>query len=427
MLSRRSARQRPCVLVLGAYQQTITIVRSLARAGYAVIVGREGARRTSIDLSRCVSEVWRHPQTTDAAALGLALIAFVESRPEIRYVFPVGELELEALIALRSRLPGGVTVVMPEADAARLCLDKARTGALAAELGIPLPPTRLVRPDADLAAASAQVGFPMVIKRTNSFALLGGEKAVICCDLTALASWGPVVAAEAAPVLLQGYVHGARHNCQFAAVGGEIVAYFQQKVLRTDRANGTGYGVEGVSVAPRDDLRGYCEALLRRLRYTGVGCVQFLVANDSPGVAFLECNPRLDATCDLPYRCGLDFPLLALHCAVPVGAGASQPAVPRRYAEGRRFYAPFRDLQGVRARVLAGTGGPREIARALLAWCASASRFDSHQLGWSWRDPMPSAYLGWEAVRSVLRSGDAARGGRAGSSGPLSPSPRRAH
>ncbi|HEX2198298.1 MAG TPA: hypothetical protein VHG88_06735, partial [Burkholderiales bacterium] len=72
--------------------------------------------------------------------------------------------------------------------------------------------------------------------------------------------------------------------------------------------------MHGVSVAPSAALRAYCERLTLGLRYTGIGCIQFLVDEDG-AVAFLEFNARMDSTAMLPYRLGYDFPLLALRLA----------------------------------------------------------------------------------------------------------------
>jgi hypothetical protein len=229
-----------------------------------------------------------------------------------------------------------------------------------------------------------------------------GEKALICRSAEELASRTRALGENGEPIVVQKWCAGHRHNCQFAACDGTMVAYFQQKVLRTDRADGTGYGVEGVSVAPRRDLRSFCERLVERLRYTGAGCAQFLVDDGSPDVVLLECNPRLDATCDLPYRCGVDFPLLAIHCADPSASVAHRlPSIPVPYPVGRRFYSAFADLEGIRDALRKGAIDRRELLRAARRVVASTARLDRVQLGWSWRDPLPSAVLLWQAVRSV--------------------------
>lgn len=120
---------------------------------------------------------------------------------------------------------------------------------------------------------------------------------------------------------------------------GEMVAYFEHKVLRTDRLDETGYEVEGISVQPTPILRYYCEKLVRVLNYSGVGCVQFLVDMERGALYFFEINPRLDTTCILLSRCGYDFPELALACAACLDrVMASTGSVPATYPVGKRVH-----------------------------------------------------------------------------------------
>src|SRR5207302_3356313 len=120
---------------------------------------------------------------------------------------------------------------------------------------------------------------------------------------------------DPASLVLQKFAPGLRHNCHVAALDGQLVAYFQQKVLRTDEPDDTGIGVAGVAVPPSRELREHCEALTMALGYTGIGCIQFLIDEGTGAVAFLEFNARMDSTAALPYQMGLDYPLLAVQLA----------------------------------------------------------------------------------------------------------------
>ncbi|HVR28073.1 MAG TPA: hypothetical protein VMS86_00950 [Thermoanaerobaculia bacterium] len=388
------------VLVLGSYRQTVTVVRSLARAGYAVVVGRHG-RRAPAELSRFTSEVWIHPDPENRRRFADAVVDLVASRPGIGYVFPVSEIEIQPLTT-RGDLGSRAIVVVPGRQALETCLDKRATYAIARELGVPLPETRIVTGRAELERAVESIGFPCVIKRPDSI-VVGGKKAVICGDRSDLETRRATIERERGPLVLQAWVSGHRHNCQFAAREGEILTFFQQKVLRTDEVDGTGLGVDGVSVAPSPELRSYCDALVARLRYTGVGCIQFLVDESTGATALLEWNPRLDATCDLPFRCGIDFPLLALRLAESgcAAAASSAVAVPDGYPAGRRIYWLAGDLNGLLRGLRARDFGVSELLPRLLTMGACALRREYH-LGWSWRDPMPTVFSFWRAARREL-------------------------
>ena len=111
------------VLVLGNHQQTIPVLRSLARAGYNVIVGRFGLRSFT-ELSRSASETWIHPDPRDKQSFLRALSALLGERPEIRYVFPLGDVELDAAAAAHQELSRRCRLVMVEPDILRSCLEK---------------------------------------------------------------------------------------------------------------------------------------------------------------------------------------------------------------------------------------------------------------------------------------------------------------
>ena len=390
------------VLVLGNYRQTITVIRSLARAGHPIVVGRCGAR-SSTELSRYTSEVWAHPDPADEERFVQAVLEVLDARSDIRYVFPVSEVEIRPLASRHAELAARAVVVQPAPPALDVCLDKARTCAVAAELGVPLPATRILTGATAVDAAAADLGFPLVVKRPDSILIAGGRKALICRDRRDLEDQRDALARERGTLLLQSWVPGLRHNCQFAARQGEIVAFFQQKVLRTDERDGTGLTVDGVSVPPAPALRSHCEALVRRLSYTGVGCIQFLVAEPSGVAALLEWNPRLDANCDLPYRCGFDFPLLALRLAEAQGAAApARLRVPASYPLGKKIYWPEGDLKALGRRLRDGDIGAAEISRRAVRMLASPLRREC-RLGWSWSDPLPTMFMGWRAAGRLLR------------------------
>lgn len=206
------------VLVLGAYQQTIALVRSLARDGYPVAVGREGPRNY-VEWSRHVREVVPHPEVASGAAFRGFLREFLARRTDVAYVFPVGETEL---LALASCWEGEVPrrAVMPDPEVVATCLNKVTANAVASRLGIPLPETRTAASALGLRAAAGQVGLPCVLKPEDASRLLLGEKAVVCRDREDLDQAVFALADDPGVVLVQRWVPGCRHNCQFAAVHG---------------------------------------------------------------------------------------------------------------------------------------------------------------------------------------------------------------
>lgn len=342
-MSQGTGGQRGRVLVLGDYGQTVTVVRSLGRAGYEVTLGTEHLR-SSTGLSRHVSDVWVYDNSSPQRFYN-HLEAFLRNeRPD--FVFTVGESQLRRLIEVAARFEPLAIWVNPDFDTVARCFDKRAMYELARELGLSSMP---------------------------------------CAA-------------------------GVRHNCHVGAADGKLIAYFQQKVLRTDEPDHTGSGVAAVSVAPSAELRAHCEALTRALRYTGVGCIQFLVNEGTASAAFLEFNARMDSTTALPYRMGLDYPLLAMQLAVYRKACARGrtdaerllPAPhPATYPAGTAYHWLQGDLEAFRSELRSGKMPARAIIPRVcsMAWLSMRS----YHLTFDWRDPLPSIHMFWRKYLKNLR------------------------
>ena len=102
---------RTSVLILGDHRQSLTVIRSLASAGFRVIFGSERASTVAAH-SRFVSESWLHPPLLEAEEFVTTMVDFLEARGDVSHVFPVGESELDCLarqsfgLALKQRLDG---------------------------------------------------------------------------------------------------------------------------------------------------------------------------------------------------------------------------------------------------------------------------------------------------------------------------------
>jgi biotin carboxylase len=403
----RVSKNRGDVLVLGNYRHTLVVTRSLARAGYGVVVvnDRDDGKREFVEFSKSVSRVWRLPACRDDASFIDALVAYLKGPGSgVKYVFPVGEISLRNLAEASARFENLATLVMPKAETALLCLDKRRIYERAQALGIPVAPWSDGEDRGRWKRKAVEYGFPVVIKRKNSFALVREKKAVIIGTESALDDFLKTLADDPDPssLLLQKFVSGERRNCNIAAVDGKITAILETRTLRTDAADGTGYGVDVATVAVSEDLRRHCEALVADLRYTGIGMIQFLIdpANSAPSL--LEINPRLGALAALPMFAGYDFPLMAVECAADKGVGPvpGSTAGPS-YPVDMRAYWLYGDILGLlrHARRQPPLESLRWGGRILLALCTHR-----RHVTWRWDDPLPTAYL-YLALATELAGG----------------------
>ncbi|MEW6703599.1 MAG: ATP-grasp domain-containing protein [Pseudomonadota bacterium] len=395
-------------LILGDHRQSLVVARSLQHAGYEVTLGSSEAF-SMLRHSRHVSATWRYPcPIAQPDRFDAALAGWVAASPSPALLFPVGDLEVAALAAREAGLPPRARVVMANREAVRLCHDKPALYEVARDAGLMVADYEVaVASHVDLAVA--RIGYPCVVKPASS--VEDGAR------FKALVLHGPPVPPLSAVLrgqdwlaIVQRKTAGVRHNCQFVAHRGVLLAYLEQSVQRTTRADGSGYGVQGRSEQPDEQRRRACERLLAALDYSGAGCVQFLVDPAHGESWLLEINPRLDATCAVAAHCGYDLPRLAVHEALHrAGQGPLPQPLPAGYPAGRRAVWLTGDLRALlnelQARRIAPKQAPGWLARSVVA----CLRADLH-LTFSWRDPQPALralleLVGapvWRRVRRLL-------------------------
>jgi predicted ATP-grasp superfamily ATP-dependent carboligase len=373
-------------LALGGRLAALTAARQLAAAGYRVIAG-DGGEYSPVLRSRFCREVWRHPPIRDGDAFVAALVAFLAARNDVTAVLPVGERYVAFLAAARDRLPQHVTLAAPDAHLVRTCTDKDRMYEIAQEAGVPHAPVHAAKELAALATAADGIGYPCIVKPAAWAAPMpGGRKAIICADRMALERALPRWPDGHAVLLVQRYVSGPRDNLYFVARNGSILASVQARVLRSDRADGTGVGVEAITVARDSRLIRSCEALLERLGYTGIGLAQFIMPPHREP-SFLEIKPFPGSGYTFAEACGLGQTVAAIALASDAPDWRPDPAF--RYRPGRRYAWTSRDLHGLIVARSREEVGAREALRWLSRAFGAAVRADVHGT-WSRRDPLPT-------------------------------------
>lgn len=394
-------------MVIGNYCQTLTVIRSLAKEGCRVVLGC-GERRVFTQYSRYTSETWRHPDIKKSEARFITALAnYLAEHKEIDFVFPVGDIDILCLMRHRGSIPSSVQLVMADPAAIETCLNKFRMYQVASQAGIPGADFRGISEYSELALVAERIGYPCVVKPTSSQTTLGGKKALIVETAADLRKLLPAWPIGHESLVVQKFASGVRHNCHFVADKGLLLAYFEQRVLRTDELDGTGYGADGISYAPTSRLWAYCALLAEELNYSGIGCAQFLVDDRSGSISFLEINPRLDATCALPFYCGYDFPRLALlYAQYKLGALSAPPANSAAYPVGKRGVSLWRDIQGWAHAVTTQDLSMSQSMQWLAKMAVTFFRGDFH-LTWSWKDSLPTCYrfprLASAAINHLVR------------------------
>ena len=374
------------VLVLDQVAQTLAVVRSLGRAGYRVILGR-GRTKNESESSRHCAEVWRHPPVDDPG-FESALMAFIDARADVRAVFPIGEASAAAVVGVAWLAARGIAVAGVPRSVFAACRDKRTANDLAVAAGLPVPETRTIDSVEDLHSFVNDFGYPVIVKPVRSHRLFG-RKAYILDSVEQQSARFDVWPAEHDELLVQRYVRGPLEQCDYVAVDGELICFFQAHALRTDRTDGTGFAVDFVSDPIDSGVLEACRAFVRTHAYSGPGLLQLVRSTADGRLYFIENNPRLSAGIAQAVMCGLDIPRLMLSAVMPASTSLRPVAggVPLPYMVGQRTHWLSRDLNGyLDARRELGAA---ERSRWRGAIVASLCRADAH-MTWDAKDPAPS-------------------------------------
>jgi predicted ATP-grasp superfamily ATP-dependent carboligase len=372
------------ILLLGNYRPSLPVARQLGRAGHTVIVGRSYS--TAVEKSRYVSEIWRHCDMHGNTRKFLAQLRhYLTENPQISLIFPISENCLTTLITHTDKITRPIVSVHP--GTVKKCLDKGKMAQLADTINVPQAAFAIAANQKELVLAGEKVGFPCVARPNDG--RMHSVKAYYLHDSRQMAELFPSWPAEHSSLLVQALVRGPRYNRYFVAHEGRTLQYVDVRISRTDRVNGSGYAVEGMTVTPPDSLSEASDKLIQKLGYSGVGCIQFMVDEAHEQISFLEINPRLGGNYAFPLYCGLDLvtPMLALARNMPLEAWVT----PCSYRKGIRYTWLYGDFLGLISSLSKGEVGPLSSVRWCASMCLSLARADMH-LTLDWHDKRPSLY-----------------------------------
>lgn len=299
------------ILILdGHTNQALACVRSLARAGHAVMVASHRRLPLGAWSRYCDHCVHLKGENIESFA---ALREWARDQG-ISVILPLTERSCLLCNAEREKWEAsGIIIGCGPDDMLACAFDKAKTIKLARECGLSIPFTRVPASLEECYEAVNEVGFPCVVKPRWSNAWNGN---------TFLPTQGPryvngkehleeaVLASKRGDhwPLIQRYVHGRGKGVFALCVHGRPVAWFAHERLRDARPTGSASSLRrSIRIEPR--LREPAECLLAKLRWHGPAMVEF--RDDGTQTPFLiEINGRFWGSLQLAINAGVDFPRL---------------------------------------------------------------------------------------------------------------------
>jgi predicted ATP-grasp superfamily ATP-dependent carboligase len=297
--------------------------------------------------SRFVRSFHRCPGLRDDPAGFLAFIKKLLGTGKFDVLLPTHEQGF-LFARVGERLSDEVGLALPDFSSYRAAHSKAGFSRLLDQLGLPQPPTRMAKSEAELRAA---MRFPAVVKTSVGTASRGIwfvrnaiELEGVLQDLsTQRLSPNGMFADE---VLVQDFVPGITGKAQAVFRNGRLLGFHGYRQI----AAGVGGGEAIKQSDSRADVRACLAAIGEHLAWHGALSVDYILP-DAATPLLIDCNPRLVEPMSA-YLAGLD--LIELLLAVSLGQ-TPQPAPGSR--DGVRTHLAMQALLGCASR----GGSRREI------------------------------------------------------------------
>jgi hypothetical protein len=315
--------RRDDALVLIGFAEAMAAIESswsLQDAGFRVIAFRRAGRRSALSRVRGV-EVYEVP-APEADVVGTVSAV----RKLCDELAPAALLPLDdsALWVTRDLRDSTVPIAGGIGFATDCALDKSVQLRIAAEAGLPVPPTNVLNDLTDL----RQTSFPIMVKPARALYEVNGvltrPTGVVCANAEELAR----ASARRWPgsVLVQPLIYGVGEGL-FGHVGASGVSAWSAH-RRVRMVNPQGSASSACESVPVDnELIGPAERFLEAIGWRGMFMLEFL--RDSSGQPwFMELNGRAWGSMPLARRRGFEYPAWTVQAALDPGCQPIPPAQP---------------------------------------------------------------------------------------------------
>lgn len=317
-------------LVLDSETQSgLSLIRSLGDHGVPVIAASSEEPALGM-VSRASSGRFVHPDPEeDCSAFIDALLSHLDTHDYFA-IIPVSDQTTALVANHKSELEATGTVVATEDwPTFSKTYDKAKTFDFVNDIDVPIPATVAPQTVSNLEDRSDELRFPVVVK-SRSKSIWGDDESlhlfrVLPDDyvhteeelLERYRSLHPSDGVLAAyPPIVQEVIDGETTTTTVLADEGDILAYFQERRLRTFPAVGGNSTLLTGIFSPK--MLAYATRVIEKLGWTGPAQVEFM-RTPTGEYYLIEVNGRYWGSLPLAIKSGVDFPWLhyRLLCGKP--------------------------------------------------------------------------------------------------------------
>jgi len=310
-------KQQPA-LILGCHKIGLGIIRALGEKGVPVV----GISYSKMDMgyaSKYVIEHHRSPHPDMDPEGFLSVLMQLGNKWSGSVLIPSDDATLIPVSKQKKRLGSLFKVAADEWPVIEKCVVKKHTYALADQIGVLCPRTKIPSSIGEAKDFVRQIGLPCLIKPTvgHSFFERFKQKMFFARNLADLETLFDQFAEAGVEVMLQEFIPGddrSGANYNSFVVGGEpVISVTAEKV----RLSPPKIGFPRVVVSKRlPELAAPANAFLKALGYDGFSCMEFKRDSRDGIYRLMEINARLNLSTPLSVKAGVNFPYLLYRYAL---------------------------------------------------------------------------------------------------------------
>lgn len=367
------------VVILGGHIQALGLARQLAHRGIEVVLIVHdwcSVARFSKAVARTIVCTTNEDVKTSIKELNLP------NRSTM--LFPTDDVAVALLQEEFEKLNEHFVLGVPDSQTITIFNDKRKAYPFVATNGVPCPACWYPDSLDDVMKISEDLPYPIVVKpaEMHSFHATFGKKAFRCNNAQELKAVYRNIGAKKYPfnkLLIQEFLEGGTKNlysCGVAAANGEILASVQANRIRQNPmefGNSTTYAI----TCENPQIQEQTEKLLRAVKYTGLGEVEWMFDEKNKSYKFLEINTRAWKWHTISNKLGFSF----IDTLIRFYNGETVPAISPS-VKPVAWVERLTDWTVIVKGIISG--------RIRLVDVIKSYRIKHESAVWCWKDPLPA-------------------------------------
>lgn len=334
-------RHRGTILLLGANDRaTYSVAKNLKKHGYSSAVA--SWEDHPVKYSRFIEKFYHLSDIRQNVNSFFEEFLRLLKKENFSCIIPINDVAVEFCSFFREEIERSCAVLgLNPPDIQKFAQNKYALIELCRKLDIVTPETHLITTIDDFYSIKNNISFPLIAKPIQSKKIIGNRVYNFTVkkfsDLRSLEDFVREKILKV-PLMLQSLVEGYGVGFNFCSKEGHLIAYYMHERLREPQ----GGGESSFRKTLLDDkyyIKEKSTHLIRQIRWTGVGMLEFKIQNGQPYV--MELNGRFWGSLEVGILSGVEIPFLHVCYNLEKNPLPTHPTTPTREVYVRNIRNDF--------------------------------------------------------------------------------------